>query len=156
MEQARQQETARGRGAVGKMAVVGVKNRKSNMVSASVVESTNRVTLQGFVGERTKRRATVCTDDHVSYHGIHRFDHESVRHSLGEYVQEQAHTNGIESLWVMLKQAHNGTFHKISPKHPASCRSLSKQTRYSSIGSIALLNRRLGNRPKRFDPFVFV
>ena len=28
-----------------------------------------------------------------------------------------AHTNGIESFWSMLKRAHKGTFHKISPKH---------------------------------------
>ena len=27
------------------------------------------------------------------------------------------HTNGIESLWSMLKRAHTGTFHKISSKH---------------------------------------
>ena len=28
-----------------------------------------------------------------------------------------AHTNGIESFWAMLKRAHTGTFHKMSPKH---------------------------------------
>ena len=28
-----------------------------------------------------------------------------------------APTNGIESFWSMLKRAHKGTFHKISPKH---------------------------------------
>ena len=28
-----------------------------------------------------------------------------------------AHTNGAESFWSMLKRAHMGTFHKISPKH---------------------------------------
>ena len=28
-----------------------------------------------------------------------------------------AHTNGIESFWSMLKRAHKGTFHKISPEH---------------------------------------
>ena len=28
-----------------------------------------------------------------------------------------AHTNGIESFWSMLKRAHHGTFHKMSPKH---------------------------------------
>ena len=27
------------------------------------------------------------------------------------------HTNGIESLWSMMKRAHKGTFHKLSPKH---------------------------------------
>ena len=25
---------------------------------------------------------------------------------------------GIESLWSMLKRAHKGTFHKLSPKQP--------------------------------------
>ena len=28
-----------------------------------------------------------------------------------------AHINGIESFWSMLKRAHKGTFHKLSPKH---------------------------------------
>ena len=43
--------------------------------------------------------------------------HESVRHSAGEYVRGEVHTQGIESFWAMLKRAHKGTFHKISPKH---------------------------------------
>ena len=45
------------------------------------------------------------------------FEHESVRHSTGEYVKDRAHTNGIESFWSMLKRAHKGTFHKMSAKH---------------------------------------
>ena len=44
-------------------------------------------------------------------------DHESVNHTVGEYVKGQAHTNGIESFWAVLKRAHKGTFHKLSPKH---------------------------------------
>ena len=40
-----------------------------------------------------------------------------MRHSVGEYVNGMAHTNGIESFWSMLKRAHKGTFHKISAKH---------------------------------------
>ncbi len=43
--------------------------------------------------------------------------HETVKHSVSEYVDGMAHTNGIESFWSMLKRAHKGTFHKISPKH---------------------------------------
>ena len=30
-----------------------------------------------------------------------------------------AHTNGIESFWVMLKGGYKGTHHKMSPKHVA-------------------------------------
>ena len=44
-------------------------------------------------------------------------DHEAVRHVDGEYVRGDAHTQGIESFWSMLKRAHKGTFHKISAKH---------------------------------------
>ena len=44
------------------------------------------------------------------------FNHASVRHSVGEYVDGMAHTNGIESFWSMLKRAHKGVYHKISAK----------------------------------------
>ena len=40
-----------------------------------------------------------------------------MKHSVGENVRDQVHTNGAESFWSMLKRAHKGTFHKISPKH---------------------------------------
>ena len=39
----------KGRGAVGKTAVAGAKDRATNQVSAKVVDSTTKVTLQGFI-----------------------------------------------------------------------------------------------------------
>ena len=107
-----------GRGAVGKAAVVGAKDRTTKRVSARVVESTDAHTLQGFVRERTAPGAKVFTDESRAYEGLgNSFDHEAVNHSVGEYVRDMAHTNGIESFWSMLKRAHKGTFHKISTKH---------------------------------------
>ncbi len=44
-------------------------------------------------------------------------DHHTVNHSVSEYVNDMAHTNGIESFWSMLKRGYQGIFHKISPKH---------------------------------------
>ena len=105
-----------GRGASGKTAVVGMKDRDSNKVTAQVVTDTDATTLQGFVTEHAAPNAKVYTDDAAAYKGTP-FDHESVRHSVGEYVRDMAHTNGVESFWSMLKRAHKGTFHKISPKH---------------------------------------
>ena len=106
-----------GRGAVGKVAVVGMKDRETNEVRAKVVESTDAATLQGFVFNHTQGGSTVYTDDAGAYKGMPFRHHETVKHSVAEYVRGQAHTNGIESFWAMLKRAHTGTFHKISPKH---------------------------------------
>ena len=106
-----------GRGAVGKSIVAGAKDRATNRVSATVVPSTDKPTLQRFIADRTADGATVYTDEHGSYTGMP-FDHESVQHGVGEYVRDQAHVNGMESiLELSLKRGYTGTFHKISPKH---------------------------------------
>ena len=105
-----------GRGTVGKAIVVGAKDRETNRVSAAVVKGTDAKTLQGFVGERAAKGATVYTDDHGGYHGMP-FEHETVKHSISEYVNGMAHTNGIESFWALLKRGYHGTFHHFSEKH---------------------------------------
>ena len=104
------------RGPDGKMPVLGAKDRASNAVSAKVIENSDRQTVQRFVTEKALPGATVYTDDAAAYKGIP-YRHETVNHSAAEYVRGMAHTNGIESFWSMLKRAHKGTFHKISPKH---------------------------------------
>ena len=104
-----------GRGAVGKVAVVGMKDRETNRISAEVVEGVDGLTLQGFVLDQVATGAKVYTDDATAYHGLE--NHESVKHSVGQYVDGQAHTNGIESFWSMLKRGYHGTYHKMSAKH---------------------------------------
>ena len=103
MSKAKRKELAgTGRGAVGKTAVVGMKDRDSNKVTARVVEDTDAPTLQGFVADHAAPDAMVYTDDHGGYQGMP-FEHETVKHSVAEYVHDMAHTNGIESFWSMLK-----------------------------------------------------
>ena len=105
-----------GRGTVGKAAVVGAKDRRTNRIKAKVVEATDSKTLQGFVFAAVLTGATVYTDNAAAYKGMP-FEHEAVNHSVGEFVRQQAHTNGIESFWAMLKRGYQGTYHKISVKH---------------------------------------
>ena len=105
------------RGTDGKTAVIGVKDRDTNEVRAEVVTSTDVATIRGFVREHTEPGAALYTDEAAAYRGMPEFDHEAVNHGVGEYVDGMAHTNGIESFWSMLKRAHKGTFHKLSPKH---------------------------------------
>ena len=67
-------------------------------------------------GQKTSPGATVYTDDHGGYQGMP-FEHESVKHSISEYVNGQAHTNGIESFWATLKRGYHGSYHHMSEKH---------------------------------------
>ena len=104
-----------GRGPVGKTAVAGIKDRASKRVQARVVPDTKSETMIRFIMEHTDPDAKIYTDDALVYHVLP--NHESVKHSVGEYVRGKAHTNGVESFWSMLKRAHAGVFHKLSPKH---------------------------------------
>jgi len=109
-------EVLTGRGAVSNTAVVGAKDRATKQVAAKLVTSTDKDTLQEFVEDHAGKGATVYPDDASAYETL-KFDHDSVKHSLGGNVKRDIHTNGIESLWSLLKRAHMGTFHKLSPKH---------------------------------------
>ena len=40
-----------------------------------------------------------------------------VKHTAKEYVNEMVHTNGIESVWAVLKRGYNGVYHNWSSKH---------------------------------------
>ena len=108
-----------GRGPIGKTPVVGAKDRATNQVIARVIKSPSKGTLQGFVNNVAGDGADVYTDGSSAYKG--RENHESVNHSAGEYVRYlkgvNIDTNGIESFWSMLKRAHKGVYHKLSPKH---------------------------------------
>ena len=107
--------TLKGRGPVDMTAVAGVKDRATNKVAAKVVRDTPADTLQSFVRDHAGEAAVIFTDEHGAYRGLPR--HEAVNHSVGEYVRGMAHTQGIESFWSMLKRAHKGVYHKLSPKH---------------------------------------
>ena len=94
---------------------VGAKDRYTGQVSAKVVARTDAETLQGFIHERAMDEAMVYTDEARAYQGLPY--HKAVKHGVGEYVNEMAHTNGIESFWAGLKRGCHGVYHQMSAKH---------------------------------------
>ncbi len=117
MHKDKQAEFKKSRGpVVGKVPVAGIKDRATGTVKAQVVPDNSAATLKGFVTAHTVEGSTVYTDDAAAYRGLPKRRHEAVNHTAGEYVRDDAHTQGIESFWAMLKRAHKGTFHKISAK----------------------------------------
>ncbi|MCY3783120.1 MAG: IS1595 family transposase [Chloroflexi bacterium] len=105
----------RGRGTIGKAPVIAMRDRTTREVRAQAITHINRSVLALFITAHAAPDAMVYTDEHPAYD--HLPHHETVRHSVGEYVNDQAHTNGIESFWAMLKRAYHGTYHHFSPKH---------------------------------------
>ena len=111
-------EAGAGRGPSDKEAIVGLKNRETGKVAAHHVPSTDTANIAGFVAAKTQEGSNVYTDEAKVYNALNAlYDHESVNHSVGEYVREMAHANGMESFWPMIKRSYTGTFHKLSPKH---------------------------------------
>jgi len=105
-----------GRGGVGKQAVMGIKERNGR-VRAFPINGTSQVDFHSAIIENVRRGSTVYTDCHKSYPGMRGYTHEIVKHSVGEYVNGMAHTNGIESFWALLKRGYYGIFHHMSVKH---------------------------------------
>lgn len=104
-----------GRGAVGKTAVFGIRERGGD-VKAFPVSNTDKTTLQASIADNVQPSAAVYSDCHKAYEGLngHGYDHYTVAHSVGEYVRQQAHTNGIESFWALLKRGYYGIYHSMS------------------------------------------
>lgn len=105
-----------GRGAVGKTAVMGIKQRDGKVRSMPVSDTT-ATTLQGIIKKHVAKGSVVCTDDHRSYIGLTEYDHQVIKHSVGEYVNGMASTNGMESFWALLKRGYIGIYHQMSIGH---------------------------------------
>ena len=105
-----------GRGVAGKLPVVGARSR-SGRVKTQVIPDTGKAEIHNFVRTYVAPGSILYTDDHRSYIGLYDYVHESVRHSVGEYVRGKAHTNGIESFWALLKRGYIGVFHHFTWKH---------------------------------------
>ena len=105
-----------GRGGAGKAIIVGAKDRATNRISAARIENTDKETLHGFVVNRVTKDCVVYTDDHRGYSDLP-YKHETVKHSVSQYVKDQAHTNGIESFWALLERGYHGIYHHMSEKH---------------------------------------
>jgi len=111
-----------GRGTVGKTPVVGMRERgKGGRTKAKPVKGTDADTLHRTVHENVATGSTLHTDEHGGYVGLEGvfYKHERINHGDGEYVRDGVSTNGIESVWAVLKRGLHGVYHHASEKHLA-------------------------------------
>lgn len=107
-----------GRGPVGKAAVIGMRER-GGRTKAKHVHDVDAESLHAEVIASVEPGATIHTDEHSGYRGLadKSFRHETVCHSAGEYARDDVSTNGIESVWALLKRGMHGIYHHVSKKH---------------------------------------
>ncbi|MFM9977859.1 MAG: IS1595 family transposase [Sphingomonadaceae bacterium] len=105
-------------GGKGKAVVFGMLDRDGDL---RTVHTTNlrAQNVQGIIVANVEAGASVMTDEHPGFNGLSgRYFHHTVNHSAGEYVRHFCiHTNGIESVWALMKRRIIGIHHYVSPKH---------------------------------------
>jgi transposase-like protein len=108
-----------GRGTVGKVAVLGMRERgKGGRTKAMPVGGTDKVSLQSEIKAAVEPGSMLHTDEHKGYLGLTpTYGHETVDHSAKEYVRDDVTTNGIESVWAVMKRGLHGVYHHASEKH---------------------------------------
>lgn len=108
----------RGRGAGGKTPVFGMVERKGE-IKTQTVENVRQATLIPLIQKMVQPSSIIATDEMNSYNKVQGLGHlhETVRHSAGEYVRGEVHTNTIEGFWSQFKRSVHGTFHAVSPKY---------------------------------------
>ena len=88
LEELEKNKHADAKGKKEKVAVVGVKDRSTNKITARPVPETTKARLEKFIEGTVKDSAKKYIDENPSYGSLQ--NHESVKHSVGEYVRGQA------------------------------------------------------------------
>lgn len=109
-----------GRGYKGNKAIAIGAVQRAGKIRLQVITNANRATLHKFIADNTAPDTeAIYTDELIAYWGVGDADtrHESVCHGAEEWVRGDVHTNGIESVWSLLKRSIIGSYHQVSMKH---------------------------------------
>ncbi len=110
-------EGTQGRSTKTKKPVFGMLEREGNII-ATVVDDTNRYTLEPIISKNVKKGTDVMTDEYHAYNRLNGdFNHQTVNHGAKEYVNGLAHTNGVENFWSHMKRGIDGIYHWVSFNH---------------------------------------
>ena len=107
-----------GRGAVGKTAVLGMRERGGRLKALPLFD-TSIESIQSEIYRHVEYGAELHTDEAPVYadmDGIF-YRHDSINHGLRQYRRLNVTTNGVESAFAVMKRGIIGVYHHISPKH---------------------------------------
>ena len=102
---ARRVRGKRGRGAKGKVPVVGLLKRHGK-VYTQIISNCTKDQLMPILKGKILSKSTVYTDGWTSYDGLitSGYKHHRIHHSENEFARGKNHVNGIESFWSYAKR----------------------------------------------------
>lgn len=105
-------------GTSDKEAVFSLVERDGKVRSQHVPDIGSK-TLRPILNKELLRSSRLMTDEYNAYKtpGKEFTSHETVHHTLGEYVRGDVHTNTIENYFSILKRGIVGTYHHVSATH---------------------------------------
>jgi len=95
----------RGRGAGNKIIVLGLLKREGN-VFTQVIANASAQEIMSIIRKVVRSGSDIYTDGWRSYDAlaVYGYNHKKVKHSEDEFVNGDAHINGIESFWSWTKR----------------------------------------------------
>jgi transposase-like protein len=111
----------KGRGAIGKVAVMGLLERNSpqkvSRIKVRVVRNVRRHGLHKEIKMEVVKGSEIYTDALRSYTGLEQeYVHQVIDHAEC-YAKGDVHTNGLENFWSLLKRGIKGTYVSVEPFH---------------------------------------
>jgi ISXO2-like transposase domain/Transposase zinc-ribbon domain len=106
------------RGPRNKRPIVTLVERGGNVRSFHVPVA-DKESVVKIVRQNIKREARLHTDESNLYSGLDRWfgAHETVKHSAGEYVRGDVHTNSAEGYFSIFKRGMRGVYQHCKEKH---------------------------------------
>jgi transposase-like protein len=115
-KEANKHRNKRIKGGIGKEAVFSLVERGGSVRSHHVA-SVSAKTLRPVFNEQLHADTNVMSDDGGARVGRMFSKHQTINHSIGEYVRGDVHTNTNEGYFSILKRGITRTYHHVSPQH---------------------------------------
>ena len=111
-------KSKRGKGSAGKRTVVSLVERGASVRSFHIDRAT-RDGVSAIVLDNVAKASRLHTDESRMYSGMakHFTAHQTVRHSVGEYVRGDVTTNTVEGFFGLFKRGMKGIYQHCAEKH---------------------------------------
>jgi len=105
-------------GGAQKRVIVSLIERGGDVKSFHVKQA-NKENVTALVNQNIDHESDLFTDESRLYHGMNEqfTSHQTVKHTRGEYVRGQVHTNTIENYFSVFKRGMRGTYQHCREKH---------------------------------------